>query len=276
MSQYAPMRDQLLLADERAFLERSLRDLDDQLASGDMDPETHRVLSDDYTARLAEVLAATEQTSRSDAATMSRDAKRDGSPTTLRKRIATLAVIGCFLAGTAWALWAAIGNRAPGSVATGGAPTANTGVQRAQLQADVQARPNDPKTHLALARYLIAQQEYVDALRSFDAAAALDPADAESRAYGGWITYLAGVPDRALDRVNAAVRANPEYADSYFFRGMILFQGLQRPADAIADFEEYLVRAPQSPLASQVQSVLSRAQQAVSATTVTPSTPTTK
>src|SRR3954466_14643980 len=44
------------LEDEREFLLRSLDDLDNELVAGNIDPDTYRVLHDDYTARAAAVI----------------------------------------------------------------------------------------------------------------------------------------------------------------------------------------------------------------------------
>ncbi|MDQ1449531.1 MAG: hypothetical protein QOC79_2502, partial [Actinomycetota bacterium] len=41
---------------ERDFLLRSLEDLDSELATGNIDPDTYRVLHDDYTARASAVI----------------------------------------------------------------------------------------------------------------------------------------------------------------------------------------------------------------------------
>ena len=49
------------LEEERDFLLKSLADLDAELAAGDIDEADHRALTDDYTARTAEVLRAIEE-----------------------------------------------------------------------------------------------------------------------------------------------------------------------------------------------------------------------
>src|SRR3954463_434603 len=48
------------LEDQRKFLLRSLDDLDGELLAGNIDPDTYRVLHDDYTARASAVIKSIE------------------------------------------------------------------------------------------------------------------------------------------------------------------------------------------------------------------------
>jgi hypothetical protein len=53
-------QDHAPLEDERDFLLRSLDDLDSELVAGNIDPDTYRVLHDDYTARASAVIKSIE------------------------------------------------------------------------------------------------------------------------------------------------------------------------------------------------------------------------
>lgn len=119
----------------------------------------------------------------------------------------------------------------------------------------MELRPEDVDARLALARFLLQSGEPVDALRHYDEAARLDPTDAESRAYGGWILFLAGLIDEALPRLDAAVAADTAYPDAHFFRGMVL-RDRGDETGAAAELRTYLDLEADGPLRSRVEAVL--------------------
>jgi len=256
---------------EREFLLASLADLESERAAGAIDDGTYTALRDDYTARAAAVLRELER---------GRVQAPQPAPSTPRRwqPIAVWVGIGVFLIASAGLLWRGLSDRGEGGQLTGRAPaTVSADDQRALLEADVARNPNSAAAHRALARFFLQEQQYADALRQFDQAAALDPADAESRAYSGWVLYLAGLTDRALLRLDDAIAVNPDFADAYFFRGIVYFRGLGQPQPAIADFERFLAISPDAPMAEQVRGVLSAAQQASGIPPATvPTTTTTK
>ncbi len=57
-------------------------------------------------------------------------------------------------------------------------------------------------------------------------------------------------------RLDAAVAADPDFADAHFFRGMVLFRGRDDRAGAAAELRTYLALVPEGPLRSQVEAVL--------------------
>jgi tetratricopeptide (TPR) repeat protein len=255
---------------ERVFLFASLDDLETERAAGGMDDATYQQLVDDYTARAAAVVRAL------DAVGAAQPVAPTDEPRSRWRTPVIATVIVLFVGLSAVALWGALSNRSSGETLTG-KNVATPDQQRSLLEADVAKNPNDPAARRAYARYLLTQREYAAALKQFDQAAALDPNDAESRAYGGWVTYLAGLPDRALVRLDAALAIDPQYADAYFFRGMVYFRGQNNAAKAIPEFERFLAIAPDSPLAQQVQGVLSAARQTITnAPTTVPATTGTK
>lgn len=248
---------------ERDFLLRSLDDLEANRAAGDMDDETYERLHADYTARAAAVI----RTLRDGIDT------RPATPrTSPRRRVAVIAGLLVFAIAASVALAAGLGARLPGQTVTGNNQSKGTSSREASFKQAIAARPNDPQTHLAYARYLLGVQKYAEAIKQYDATARLDPKNAEARAYGAWIVFLANLPDAALTRVNQALAVDPNYPDAHFFKGIILFRGKNQPCPAQAEFQQYLAVNNQSDLAPQVEQVLQEARQACPAT----STPTTK
>ncbi len=251
--------EQELLA-ERDFLLRSLDDLERERADGDIDTETYERLRDDYTARAAAVLRALR---RGDArtATVAGGGKR-------RVRVGRLVAIGAavvvFAVVAGVLLARAVGERVPGGTATGNQQLADTEAapstapQPSELEAAVDANPADPTAHLELARFL-APTDPARALKEYDEVVSLDPTNVEAHAYGGWIVYLAGLPDEALTRLDRAIAIDPDFADAHFFRGMVLYRGVGDAGGAVAEFDRYLELAPDGASVDQVRQVRDQA-----------------
>ncbi len=248
------------LLEERDFLLRSLDDLERERADDDIDDETYTRLRDDYTARAAAVLRAIRDGSSSDVV--------DDSDGGRRTRTTRLVIVGAgvvvFAVVAGILLARAVGERAPGGSATGnqqladGEEASSAAEQLTALEAAVEAAPDDPTAHLELARFL-APDDPARALEEYDEVVALDPANAEARAYGGWIVHLAGLPDEAMTRIDRAVATDPEYPDAHFFRGMTLFQGVGDAEAAVVEFDRYLELAPDGAFAEQVREIRDQA-----------------
>lgn len=247
------------LYEERDFLLASLDDLERERADDDIDTDTYERLRDDYTARAAAVLRAIESAQRSGADTD----PAAGDPGRTRRRIATAGGILVFAVVAGFLLTNALGDRTDGGTATGNQQTADdtAAATREALEEAVERSPDDPNAQLELARFL-APTDPAAALMAYDGVVALDPANVEAHAYGGWIVFLAGLPDEALERVDAAIALDPEFPDARFFRGMILLRGMNDPTAAVAEFDRYLELAPDGPLADQVRQVADEARAA--------------
>src|SRR4029078_13531278 len=94
-----------------------------------------------------------------------------------------------------------------------------------------------------------APRDAARALPQSQAAPRLDPSNPEPFAYSGWLIRLQGFPDQGLTLIDKAIQLNPAYPDPRFFKGLILFRDKKQPDAAIAEFQQYLVAAPDSPLA---------------------------
>lgn len=243
--------DREALEAERDFMLRSLDDLERNRAAGDIDDETYERLHADYTAKAAAVLRALRD---------GIDARPAPRRTSTRRRVGVVAALLAFATAAAVALSFALGARLPGGEVTGDSQTTSAAASRVDsLKKAAEQRPNDPQAQLAYARFLLAQQQYADALREYDATAKLDPKNAEALAYGGWIVFLANLPDQSLQRLDRAVAVDPKYPDAHFFRGMVLFRGKNQACPAVGEFQRYLAVANDSQMAPQVQQVLQQA-----------------
>ena len=261
--------DHEVLDDEREFLLRSLDDLDAEHAEGNIDDVTYARLRDDYTARAARVLH------QLDGDVVEAEPK---PAVRAARRVLTGTAVVVFAVIVAIALAYGLGARLPGQTITGQQSTsraqqsaAAAGLRR--LRAAVKTTPDDPAAHLALARALMGAQDQPDALTEFSEAARLDPKNPEPFTYSAWLIRLQGFPDQALQLLDKAIEVDPQYADARAFKGIILFRDKHDPEGAIAQFQRYLVRAPDSPLAPRVRTLLAQAVEA-GRTTSTTSTPT--
>ena len=131
------------------------------------------------------------------------------------------------------------------------ARTAGERVGRAGLTGDVRTAPPSP-TQTALDALMAEGRTHmsddpVRALKAFEAAEKLDPAQVEAIAYSGWILRLVGRSSTdqtqakelftaAHERLDRAVAVDPTYPDALAFRGILLLRDEGNPKAALVDF----------------------------------------
>jgi cytochrome c-type biogenesis protein CcmH/NrfG len=234
---------------EREFLFRSLDDLEAERAAGNIDDETFERLHSDYTARAAASIRAGADV----------EVEPGAPPTSARRRALTVAGIVAFGVVAALVLASALGGRMPGQTGSGNTATVSQAARQRILERAIHDHPNDAQAHLALARFLMAREQGPGAFAEFSTVSALDPTNTESRAYSGWLLYLAGRVDDAIERIDAALALDDAYPDAHFFKGVALFRGKADAAGAIPQFQRYLTLVPDSPLSDQVRGLLAEA-----------------
>ena len=253
------------LVAEREFLLESLDDLEAERRDGNIDDDTYRLLHDDYTARAAAVIRSLDDG-------IERPGTRAPEPRALR--LVTIGAIVVFCAVAAVLLTRAIGERAPGGTITGNdglAPRSVPEDREAALKAAAEADPRSYDARVAYARLLRDRQDFAGAIEQYTAAARLDPSQAEPLTYRGWITALVArelddestrreLLGRATADLDRAVTVDPDYGPVYVFKGIVLMRILDRPADAVAPLQRYLVLAsPDDPMRPQVLELLAEA-----------------
>jgi tetratricopeptide (TPR) repeat protein len=250
------------LEDEREFLLRSLDDLDAELVAGNIDPDTYRVLHDDYTARASAVIQSIA------------DGVKRGSPDRPRLpsalRAVTIGGIVVFALLAAILLAHTAGQRRPGQQITGDAQsggsttTTSPGQGIAAAKQAATARPKSYDPRIRYARALFASQLYPAALQEYLVAAKLDPTQAEPIAYTGWLTGLfaqtekkqatkQALFDAASTSLDRAISVDPTYPDSYVLKGLLLSQIENKPCAGAGVFQQFLATAaddnPMRPMA---------------------------
>lgn len=243
------------LEEQRAFLLRSLEDLDREHDAGDLDDADYVTLRDDYTARAAAVLRAIEGHHRAVAV--------ERRPRSLAKVLAT--VVAVVVAGTVVGVMLArtSGTRAPGEVATGGISESSR-----DLLLRAQELTGQAQTALRAGDGQAAVEAYKGAIDAYDAALELQPTNVEAMTYRGWLlhnlalqspdaTTAAELDASALEWLTRAVDTDPAYPDARVFRAL-LHERLGQPQAALGDIRAVDVRALPPGMVPMVESVRQR------------------
>jgi tetratricopeptide (TPR) repeat protein len=193
------------LRDEQQFLLRSLRDLDNERAAGDIDDADYAALRDGYISRTAAITRELNGAAASEAIS--------------RNWVRRLLVIGCVIAAGAGAgIWVASqsGQRLPGESATGAIDQSSSVILATARQLNF----SDPGKAIEL---------YTQVLK-------LEPDTAEALTYRSWILALTAraasgsVKQLALvTAVNDLLRAqqvDDQYPDAHCFLGIVYFRFL--------------------------------------------------
>lgn len=232
---------------ERDFLLRSLADLEAERESGDISEQRYRALHDRYTVQAANALRALTRV-EAEAATL--PVARPRGPQGVVAAVVAVAVV----AVGSVALVGATRDRGAGETITGNAQAGTPSGQA--LARAASERPDDVDAQLAYASSLMQRGDYLESLKTFDAAARLAPENPMPKAYAGWLLFLAGLPDEAMKRLDQALTTDATFADTHFFRGMVMLRSRQDRAGALGSFREYLRLAPAGPERAQVEKMV--------------------
>ncbi|MDP9333042.1 MAG: hypothetical protein M3Q30_07015 [Actinomycetota bacterium] len=254
---------------ERTFLLRSLDDLDSELATGNIDPDTYRVLHDDYTARASAVIQTIAD---------GVERRSPGSPRVPpAMRVLTFGGIVVFAVVAAILLAHAVGQRRPGQQITGDAQssgpstTASAASVVATAKKAAAAQPKSYDARVRYARALVSVGALPAAVEEYVAASKLDATQAEPLAYAGWLTALVArqvtapatkkeLLDAAAKSLDRAISVDPTYPDSYVFKGLLLAQLENKQCAGAVALQQFLVTATvDHPMRQVVLSALAQA-----------------
>lgn len=244
------------LEEERAFLLRSLDDLERERAAGDVDEDDYRTLRDDYTARAAAVIRAIEAGEGGGAeggeaeraarpSRPSRPKGRDWRPVIGVAVVLTVALSAGILVARS------SGERRPGDTITGTAAATGDGARDLLLEAQA-AMGSDP----------------VAALQAYDRVLADDPENVEALTFRGWLLYQASLTEEGLAAIEQALAVDPEYQEALTFRGVIRRQQGDLEG-ALADFEAVLRQDPPADIAQLVATAYQEVQAELEGTPAT-------
>jgi tetratricopeptide (TPR) repeat protein len=240
------------LEEERAGLLRSLGELDDERATGLLPEPEYRALRTETERRAVAVLRALE--ARDGAGRLAAglaelrpqpETEGDGAGgrQTRPRRGLPVALVAVAVAAVAVPLLVgAVRSRSAGQPIT--ESTAGAQGPMSFYLDRVRAHPGDVAARLDLAAAYLdrgdlqhAVEQYLDALR-------ISPRNPEARATLGFLLFRAGKPEDGLRAVNLALEVAPDFPLALYYKGVILLDGLHRPADAAAALRTYLAAAP--------------------------------
>lgn len=214
------------LEEERDFLLRSIRDLDAELAAGDLDEDDHRTLTADYTARAADVLRALEtgdDEAAGRAGEAEADAEPDDAPSALARRSLVVGGVVAFavLAGV-------LVMQSSGERGSGGLTGLDVSAASARLD-DCQSMDQ--------------QGDADDALECYSEVLEAVPGNAVVLAGRGWLQVREFDLEDGLDDLDAAVQLDPDATGARIFRA-IARERAGDPAGSIADLAAFRAADP--------------------------------
>lgn len=198
--------DRDALVEERDFLLASLRDLERELAAGDIEHADYATLKSGYTARAATITRVLREEER---------AQSPGRPRWTRRLLVVVAVL--IVGGlSGWLVASQSGQRLPGQSASGGLDSSTSGML-AQARA---TNFSDP----------------VRAIQLYSAVLKLEPDNVEALTYRSWLLALTAsgaspsIRDKAMATAIAdlttATSIDPSYPDAWCFLGIVNFRFL--------------------------------------------------
>lgn len=253
------------LEDERSGLLAALRDLDRERATGLLADAEYRALRSETERRAVAVLRTLE--ARDGNGQLAADLKqlRPHLATTGRNRRALLATaVGAavLVAILVPVLTRAVQNRSAGQPLSG--DPAQTDPLAYYLDR-VQQHPEDVAARLDLADAYLRLGDVQHSVEQYLATLKIDPENPEALATLGFLLHQGGKSQEGLDAVNKALESAPGLPEALYYKGVILLEGLDRPAEAAGALRAYLAAAPfdTAERRAEAQRLLAQAQRKV-------------
>lgn len=224
------------LEDERRFLLRSLRDLDAELAAGDVDRADYDTLRDGYTKRAADVLR--------DISKCSTPALPPPPDRRWPRRLAAVAVVAVVAVAAGWFVARSSGQRLEGDEMTGGVARDDVAVMLARARGLLGV---DARGAQALYEQVLAER----------------PGDPEALTYSGWLLFTAssGASEElraaavaaAKEQLAKAVAADASYPDPHCFLAVIAADADDDADTARSEIDQCLALDPPAEIRTLVE-----------------------
>jgi tetratricopeptide (TPR) repeat protein len=227
--------------DELAFALRSLDDLEHEHDAGQLGDEQFNRLHSEYVVRAAEAVRKQRHETK---------LRVLATPHRLWFRAGVAIGLAVAAGGTVFALHHGSQPRADGATITGN--QALSGTTNASSAGQVGADAAAEKSLLS-GDLPGALKQYLTVLES-------NPRDVEALTYAGWISYLGGVPKKALPLLTQAESVDPTYPDAHAFRGIVMFKAHVSRTAAASELKTYLRLVPNGQMSGQVSAVLAQVQ----------------
>jgi hypothetical protein len=230
------------LEEQRAFLARSLVDLDRERAAGDLEDEDFRALHDDYEHRLT----AVRDTIADGKAALSAS-RRPSNP---RRTVIIISAVVLFAVGCGFVVANLAGRRGSGEEVSG-ETRLSTREQLAECLSKGFAGAVD------------------DTIRCYEAVLVRDPANVEAKTYRAGLQVMAKGDAAGINQLIDVAKSNPDYPDVHAFLA-VAFDLLGRPDSALAELHKLDTLNP-TPLVLDLTSQLrARLESSTTTSTTTP------
>jgi tetratricopeptide (TPR) repeat protein len=252
------------LEEERASLLRTLRELEEERARGELPESAYQSLRSETESRTVSILRALEARDgagelssglRALRPSPSEDEERVGRASPGRRALPAILIAVAVLGLSIPLLARAVSSRTSGEPITG-----NAASSLALLERRVAEHPRDLAARLDLADRYMADGNTAAAAAHYLVALQVDPRNAEAQAKLGFILYQGGKAEEALRAVNGALAVDPSYPEALYYKGVILLRALNRPSEAAGAFRSYLQVAPFGARRNEVQQLLDEAE----------------
>ncbi len=254
----------------RRELLRQLRDLDDDLAAGKLTQDDHVRLRGPVEREAATGLVTAVADPPASLNDQEGSVRQDvaGGRLRWRRRAGVLLALAGAATGVTFLLISTVSARTAGQAITGesvpGAPAATTSPSGsaaasqpggkspttsqlaavAAAQARVELNPKNVNAHLALAGAYTAAGSSQLATVEYLAVTRLDPTNPEANTSLALLAFEVGHAAQGKAMVDRVLKANPDYAEALYVRGVINLIGLRRRAAGEHDLNAYLAAAP--------------------------------
>lgn len=199
------------LVDQREFLLRSLDDLEDEHAAGDVDEADYETLKDDYTRRAAQVLRAIE-------AHEAREVEKGARRRPMWRVVAVVGGVAAFAVAAGVLVAQTAGQREAGETITG----------------DI--RPPSMSSRLEQAHFLLQQRNFDQAVAAYDEVLEEDPDNVEALTYKGWALARSDDAVAGVQLLEEASELDPDNPDAHAFLAITFVEvGNRLPVEAEAE-----------------------------------------
>lgn len=135
-------------------------------------------------------------------------------------------------------------DRAPGATMTGNQPA---GPSVAELQARLEADPNDVAALNALTQAALARRDLGTAMSLNSRARKADPDNADAQVHFSVLVFAIGESDRAFAILDEVIAKDPEHVGAWATKGLLAL-GAERPELAVEALEHAVALDPENPM----------------------------
>jgi cytochrome c-type biogenesis protein CcmH/NrfG len=118
--------------------------------------------------------------------------------------------------------------------------------------------PQNLRTLIRLGNISMDSGQFQQAVDAYGRALQVDPANIDVRVDMGTCYRRMGMPEKAAETYRKAIEMKPSHAVAHLNLGIVLAYDLNKPGEAVTEFETYLKLAPSAPNADAVKQEIAK------------------